>query len=55
MIGKNKYRCDERLDTKSEETTYLVYTGLHEELEHLKIKTRLITAKLVNVMGEYAI
>jgi hypothetical protein len=29
------------------------YTGLHEELEHPKIKTKLISSKLVNVMGEY--
>ena len=39
---KNEYRCDERLKTKSEESTCLGYTGLYEELEHLKIKTRLI-------------
>jgi hypothetical protein len=34
------------------------YTGLYEELEDLKIKTRLIIAKLPNVMalmGEYVI
>ena len=48
-------RCDERLKTQAEESTRLVYTGLVEELEHLKIKTRLISAKPVNVMGEYAI
>ncbi len=52
---KNGYRCDERLKTKDEESTCLTYTGLHEELEHLKIKTRLISAKFPNVMGEYAI
>jgi hypothetical protein len=52
---KNEYRCDERLKTKAEESTCLVYTGLHEELEHLKIKTRLINTKLVNVMCEYVI
>jgi hypothetical protein len=33
---------DERLKTKSEESTSLVYTGFLGELEHLKIKTRLI-------------
>ncbi len=38
-----------------EESTCLGYTGLHEEMEHLKIQTRLISAKLANVMGEYAI
>ena len=40
-------RCDERLKVKVEESTYLTYTGLYEELEHLKIKTRLISAKFV--------
>jgi hypothetical protein len=35
-------RCDERLKTKTEESTRLTYTGLIGELEHLKIKTRLI-------------
>jgi hypothetical protein len=52
---KNEDRCDERLKTKEEESTCLTCTGLHEELEHLKIKTRLINTKLVNVMGEYVI
>jgi hypothetical protein len=52
---KNEYRCDERLKIEDEESTSLTYTGLHEELEHLKIKTRLISDKPVNVMGEYAI
>jgi hypothetical protein len=37
-----EYRCDERLKTKVEESTLLTYTGLYGELEHLKIKTRLI-------------
>jgi hypothetical protein len=35
-------RCDERLKTKVEESTRLVYTGLLGELEHLKIETRLL-------------
>ena len=35
-------RCDERLKTKTEESTRLTYTGLVVELEHLKIKTSLI-------------
>jgi hypothetical protein len=35
-------RCDERLKTKTEKSARLAYTGLHGELEHLKIKTRLI-------------
>ena len=30
-------RCDERLEIKSEESTFLTYTGLVGELEHLKI------------------
>jgi len=49
-------RCDERLKTKVEESTRLSYTGLCyrllEELEHLKIKTRLIDEILAIVMGE---
>ena len=44
---------DERLKTKSEKSTHLGYTGLIGELEHLKIKTRLIDEVLVSVMGEY--
>jgi hypothetical protein len=46
-------RCDERLNTKVEESTLLTHTGLYGELEHLKIKTRLIDEKFVSVMGEY--
>jgi hypothetical protein len=38
----NECRCDERLKTKTEKSTRLTYTGLLGELEHLKIKTRLI-------------
>ncbi len=45
-------RCNERLKTKTEESTRLVYTGLFGELEHLKIKTRLIDEKCASVMGE---
>ena len=45
-------RCDERLKTKPEESTRLVYTGLLGELEHLQTKTRLIDEKFVSVMGE---
>jgi hypothetical protein len=49
------YECryDERLKTKVEESTHLSYTGLFGELEHLKIKTRLIDEMFVSVMGEY--
>jgi hypothetical protein len=46
-------RCDERLKTKSEKSTPITYTGLLGELEHLKIKTRLINEMFVSVMGEY--
>jgi hypothetical protein len=46
----------ERLKSKSEEeSTHLVYTGLFGELEHLKVKTRLIDEKFVSVMGECVI
>ncbi len=48
-------RSDERLKTKTEESTRLVYTGWLGELEHLKIKTRLIDEKFANVMGECVI
>ena len=46
-------RCDERLKTKVEESTYLSYTGLLGELEHLKIETRFIDETFASVMGEY--
>ena len=46
-------RCDERLQTKSEKSTRLTYTGLLGELEHLKIKTRSINEMFASVMGEY--
>ncbi len=46
-------RCDERLKTKVEESTILPYTGSLGELEHLKIKTRLIDEMFESVMGEY--
>ena len=48
-------RCDERLRTKPEESTRLTYTGLIGELEHLKIRTRLINEKFTSVMGESVI
>ena len=49
------YECrfDERLKTKTEESTRLVYTVLLGELEHLKIETRLIDEMFASVMGEY--
>jgi hypothetical protein len=46
-------RCDERLKTKSEKSTRLVYTGFLGELEHIKVKTRLIDEMFPSVMGEY--
>ena len=48
------YECryDERLKTKTKEFTRLTYTGLVVELEHLKIKTRLIDEKFASVRGE---
>ncbi len=45
-------RCDERLKTRVVESTRLIYTGLNRELEHLKIKMRLIDEKFVSMMGE---
>ena len=42
----------ERLKTKAEGSTRLVYTGLHGGLEHLKIETRLIDERFAIVMGE---
>ena len=48
-----EYRCDERLKTKVEESTRLTYTRLIGELEHLKIKTRLIDEMFPSVMGAY--
>jgi hypothetical protein len=44
--GKDKpiseCRYDERLKTKTEESTRLGYSGLLGELEHVKIKTRFV-------------
>ncbi len=50
-----EYRCDERLKTKAEGSTLLVYTGLCDGLEHQEIKTRLINDRFASVMGEYVI
>jgi hypothetical protein len=47
-----EYRSDERLKTKSEESTRLGDTRLVVELEHLKIKTSVIDEKFVSVRGE---
>jgi hypothetical protein len=43
-------RCDERLKTKGEESTFLVYTGFLGGLEHLKIETRLIDEMFASVI-----
>jgi hypothetical protein len=48
-------RSDERLKAKAEESTRLGYTGILGELEHLKIKTRLIDEMFPSVMGECVI
>ncbi len=50
--GIYECRCDERLQTKTKKFTRLPSTGLVLELEHLKIETRLISERFVNVMGE---
>jgi hypothetical protein len=47
----NECRCDERLKTKAEESTRLTYTGLLGELEHLKVKTRLIRREVCECDG----
>jgi hypothetical protein len=39
-------RYDERLEPKDDESTRLAYTGLLEELEYLKIETRLIDERV---------
>jgi hypothetical protein len=50
------YECryDGRLNTKVEESTHLTH-WLIGELEHLKLKTRLIDEKLTSVMGKYVL
>ena len=35
-------QCNERLKANTDGSTCLTYTGLHGELEHLKVETRLI-------------
>ena len=36
-------------------STHLTYTGFLGQLEHLKIKTRLIDEMFLSVMGEYVL
>ncbi len=43
----------ERLKTKTNGSTRLTYTGLHRDLEHLKIETRLIDESFECVIGEF--
>ena len=50
MRGTEKFRCDERLKTKSEGSTRLVYTGLIGGQEHLKIETRSIDERFASVI-----
>ena len=48
-------RCNERLQVKTDGSTCLTYTGLCEELEHLKIETRSNGESFECVMGECVI
>jgi hypothetical protein len=50
-----EYRCDERLKSKDEGSTRIVYTGFLGGLEHLKIETRLSDERFASVMGECVI
>jgi hypothetical protein len=50
-----EFRCDERLNSKAEGSTRLVYTGFCGGLEHLKIETRLIDERFASEMGECVI
>jgi hypothetical protein len=56
VLWIDKRRVEDKTHkTKDEESTRLVYTGFHGELEHLKIKTRLIDEKFSTVMDECVI
>ena len=48
-------RCDDRLRSKAEGSTRLIYTGLCGGLEHLKIETRLRDERFESVKGECVI
>ena len=48
-------RCNERLETKTDGSKCLTYTGLCGDLEHLTIETRLIGESFECVMGECVI
>jgi hypothetical protein len=45
-------RCNERLKSKDEASTLLVYTGVRGGLEHLKIETILRGKRFESVKGE---
>jgi hypothetical protein len=49
------YRCNERLQAKTDGSNLLTYTGLCGDLEHLTIETRLIRESFECVMGECVI
>ncbi len=51
-ILRYECRCNERLKTKPEVSTRLVYNGLRGGLEHPKIETKLIDERFESVMGE---
>ena len=48
-------RCNERLKAKIDGSMHLAYTGLHGELEHLMIETRLTGESFECVMRECVI
>jgi hypothetical protein len=52
LVYYSECRGDERLKVKAEGSTRLAYTGVCGGLENLKIETRLIDERFVNVMGE---
>ena len=54
IVGTMKVYRKTKLELKSkpEESTSVGYSGLIEELEHLKIETRLIDEMFASVMGE---
>ena len=50
-IHISRCRCNERIKAKTGSKS-LTYTGLHGDLEHLTIQTRLIGENFECVMGE---
>ena len=53
----NEGRCDERLNTRVEESTSLTYTGLNDKTnqKYLELKMRSTIEKSTNEMIEYTI